>query len=301
MDLNLLSNVLFATLRVSTPLILAGMAGLLSQQVNLLNIALEGLMLFGAFVAVVAGAYFGSPWLGVGAAVLVATLIAALFALFVIDLDANLIVAGLAVDILALGLTAYLLVTLFDARGAYAPEALTRLPRVTIPFVAGIPFIGRIVSGHTPLVYFSWISILLTSLLLYRTPLGIHMRAVGEHTEAAETAGIRVRLVQYVAILVGGALCGLAGAQLSVGDLALFTDNMTNGRGFIALAAVFFGAARPGLTALACLLFGLFEAVQFRLQTSSELPPQLPQMLPYLIVIVVLTVISLRRKMRQTV
>lgn len=301
MDLDLLSNVLFATLRVSTPLILAGMAGVLSQQVNLLNIALEGLMLFGAFVAVVAGAYFASPWLGVGAAVLVATLVAALFALFIIDLDANLIVAGLAVDILALGLTAYLLVTLFDARGAYAPETLTGLPRVTLPLVADVPFLGRIVSGHTPLVYLSWLSVVLTSLLLYRTPLGIHMRAVGEHREAAETAGIRVRSVQYIAILIGGALCGLAGAQLSVGDLTLFTDNMTGGRGFIALAAVFFGAARPGLTAVACLLFGLFEAVQFRLQTSSDLPPQLPQMLPYLIVIVVLTVISFRRKMRQTV
>ena len=102
-------------------------------------------------------------------------------------------------------------------------------------------------------------------------------------------------------LLIGGALCGLAGAQLSVGDLTLFTDNMTNGRGFIALAAVFFGAARPGLTAIACLLFGLFEAVQFRLQASSGLPPQLPQMLPYLIVVVVLTSISLRRDMQKAV
>ncbi|MFQ5856430.1 MAG: ABC transporter permease [Anaerolineae bacterium] len=290
-----LTNILFATLRMSTPLILAGMAGVLSQQVNLLNIALEGLMLFGAFVAVVVGAQLGSAWLGVVAAMIFAVAVAALFALFVIDLKANLIVAGLAVDILALGLTAYLLVVLFDARGAYAPDNLIGLPTVTIPLLAQIPVLGKVLSGYTPLVYVSWLAVFLTSVFLYRTPIGVHIRAVGEHKQAAETAGIRVRMVQYVALLTGGALCGLAGAQLSVGDLTLFTDNMTNGRGFIALAAVFFGAARPGLTAIACLLFGLFEAVQFRLQASSGLPPQLPQMLPYLIVVVVLTLMSLRR------
>lgn len=297
--MDILTNILFATLRMSAPLILAGMAGVLSQQVNLLNIALEGLMLFGAFAAVVFGAQFGDPWIGVGAAMAAGLIVAALFAVFVIDLRANLIVAGLAIIILALGLTAYLLVVLFNARGAYAPENLTSLPNVAIPLLDQIPWLGDILSGHTPLVYVSWLTVLLTGLFLYRTPMGVHMRAVGEHKEAAETAGIPVRRVQYVALLAGGVLCGLAGAQLSVGDLSLFTDNMTNGRGFIALAAVFFGAARPGLTALACLLFGLFEAVQFRLQTSSDVPPQLPQMLPYLIVVVVLTVISLRRRIQK--
>lgn len=295
-----LTNILFATLRMSAPLILAGMAGVLSQQVNLLNIALEGIMLFGAFAAVVAGAQLGGPWVGVIVAMVVGIIVAALFALFVIDLRANLIVAGLAIIILALGLTAYLLVVLFDARGAYAPDNLASLPAVTIPLLAQIPVLGAVLSGHTPLIYLSWLTVLLTSLFLYRTPMGVHIRAIGEHKAAAETAGIRVRRGQYVALLIGGALCGLAGAQLSVGDLSLFTDNMTNGRGFIALAAVFFGAARPGLTALACLLFGLFEAVQFRLQTSSDVPPQLPQMLPYLIVVIVLTVISLRRKMEKS-
>jgi simple sugar transport system permease protein len=228
-----------------------------------------------------------------------AVAVSALFALFVIDLRANLIVAGLAVNILALGLTAYLLVVLFDSRGAYAPDNLAGLTTVTIPLIARVPFLGKIFSGHTPLVYISWLTVLLTSVFLYRTPLGVHIRAVGEHKQAAETAGIRVRRVQYVALLIGGALCGLAGAHLSVGDLTLFTDNMTNGRGFIALAAVFFGAARPGLTAIACLLFGLFEAIQFRLQASSGLPPQLPQMLPYLIVVVILTLISLRRQIQK--
>jgi simple sugar transport system permease protein len=297
--MDVLSKVLFATLRVSTPLILAGLAGALSQQANLLNIALEGLMLFGAFAAVVVGANFGSVWIGLAAAVIVAVMISALFGMFVIDMKADLIVAGLAVDILALGLTAYLLVVLFEARGAYAPGNLTGLPTVRLPLIDRIPFVGDVLSGHGVLVYVSWLTVWLTSLLLYRTRLGVHIRAVGEHKEAAETAGIHVRRVQYAALLIGGALTGLAGAQLSVGDLTLFTDNMTNGRGFIALAAVFFGAARPGLTALGSLLFGLFEAVQYRLQAATGLPPQLPQVLPYLIVIVVLTMISLRRQTRR--
>lgn len=296
----MLSKLLFATLRVSAPLILTGMAGLLSQQVNLLNIALEGFMLLGAFVAVVIGAQWGGVWAGLLAAILFTTLLSALFALFVVDLRAHLIVAGLAVNILVLGLTAFLLVVLFGARGSYSPEGLESLPAVNIPLLDQIPFLGEALSGHGVLVYFSWMSIVLIHLLLYRTPLGAHMRAVGEHREAAATAGIPVKRVQYIALLLGGALCGMAGAQLSVGNLNLFTDNMTSGRGFIALAAVFFGAARPGLTAIGCLLFGFFEAFQFRLQTRTGMPPQLWQMLPYVIVVAALTLISLRQKRQQS-
>ncbi|MFO8035182.1 MAG: ABC transporter permease [Anaerolineales bacterium] len=292
----MLSKILFSTLRVSTPLILAGMAGLLSQQVNLLNIALEGFMLLGAFVAVVVGAQLNSVWLGLLAAIAFTVLLSGIFALFVIDLRAHLIVAGLAVNILVLGLTAFLLVILFGARGSYSPEGLISLPNIAIPLLDQVPFIGEVLSGHSALVYFSWTSIMVVYLLLYRTPLGAHIRAVGEHAEAAVTAGIPVKQVRYIALLLGGALCGMAGAQLSIGNLNLFTDNMTSGRGFIALAAVFFGGARPVLTALGCLLFGFFEAIQFRLQTKTGMPSQLWQMLPYLIVIFVLALISLRKK-----
>jgi simple sugar transport system permease protein len=298
--MQLLSNVLFAALRMSAPLILAGLAAALSQQVNLLNIAVEGIMLFGAFVAVVVGAMFGNVWIGVAAAILTGVIVSTLFGLFVVDLRANLIVAGLAVNILALGLTAYLLVVIFNTRGAYAPGNFSGIPRITLPLIEHIPFLGDILSGHGVLVYFSWLSVLLTSLLLYRTPLGVHIRAAGEHKEAATTAGIHVKKAQYAALLIGG-LAGLAGAQLSVGNLTLFTDNMTNGRGFIALAAMFFGAAKPGLTAIGCILFGLFEAIQFRMQATTGVPPQFLQMLPYLIVIAALTIISLRNVLRKKV
>jgi simple sugar transport system permease protein len=275
------------------------MAGVLSKQVNLLNIALEGLMLFGAMAAVMFGAWFGNPWVGLLAAMIFAGLLSLIFALFVIDWKANLIVAGLAVNILALGLTAYLLVVLFNARGAFSPSNLTSLPKVNVPIIDQIPILGDILSGHGVMVYLAWISVLLTSLLLYRTPLGLHIRAVGEHKEAAKTAGIPVRGVEYVALLLGGILSGMAGAQLSIGDLALFSDNMTNGRGFIALAAVFFGAGNPWLTSLGCLLFGFFEALQYRLQITTGMPPQLLQMMPYLIVVIILVVLALQKRMQK--
>lgn len=289
-------NVMYSTLRVSAPLIMAAMAGALSKQVNLLNIALEGLMLFGAFAGVVFAAQFGNTWLGLLAAVLLALALSAIFALFVIDLRVNLIVAGLAINILALGLTAYLLTVVFDARGAFIPENVTPLPSWDIPLIKDIPILGSILSGHGILVYLSWLMVLVTSLILYKTSFGVHLRAVGEHKEAAKTAGIAVRRVEYQTILLGGILAGLAGAQLSIGDLALFTDSMTNGRGFIALAAVFFGNGAPGLTAIGCLLFGMFEALQFRVQVRTGMSPQLLQMLPYLIVVIILVLISIRKK-----
>ena len=301
MSIETVSNVLFASLRVTTPLLLAALAGLISQRVNLLNIALDGLMLFGAFAAVVFGALFGNTWLGLLLAMLLSTLITLLFAVVVIEFKANLIVAGLAVNILATGLTSYLLVVLFDARGAYSPEGLESLPRIALPVIDSIPVLGDILSGHGVLVYVSWLMVLVVAFMLYRTPFGIHMRSVGEHLEASETAGIPVKRVQYIALLLGGALAGLAGAQLSVGNLTLFTDNMINGRGFIALAAVFFGAARPGLTAIGCFIFGMFEILQFRLQTATSIPAQLPQMLPYLIVVLVLTGINVQKRRRKVV
>lgn len=294
--MDIVSNILFVTLRVSAPLLLAAMAGVLSQQVNLLNIALEGLMLVGAFVAVVIAAYFGNAWLGLLGALVGGIFFAWIFAVFVVRLKANLIVAGLALNILAVGATSYLLVVLYNSRGAYAPGNFAVLPTITLPVLEQIPFLGAVLSGQGVLVYFSWFSVLVTSLLLYRTTLGVHLRATGEHEEAATTAGISVNRMKYFALLAGGALTGIAGAQLSIGELGLFTDNMTNGRGFIALAAVFFGSARPGLTAVGCLLFGLFVAFDIRLQVTTGLPPQLLGMLPYLIVVLTLVVISARKK-----
>lgn len=294
-----LVNLTASALRLSAPLILAAMAGILSYKVGLINIALEGLMLVGAFTGVVVGAAAGSALVGLVAACIAGALIAAAFALFVTDLRANLIVAGLAVNILAAGGTAYLLQIMLDVRGIYAPDTLNAITAVQIPALSNLPVVGKALFSFTPLVYLAWLSVPLVWLFLYKTPTGKHIRAVGESQDAARTAGISVRKMQYLALILGGVLCGLAGASLSLGDLGLFRENMVAGRGFIALAAVYFASGRPGMTTIACLIFGVFSALQFRLQTTSSIPPQFFQMLPYIIVVVMLTLISFRKEWRK--
>ena len=294
-----LVNLIASALRLSAPLILAALAGILSYKVGLINIALEGLMLIGAFAGVVIGAAAGSPLTGLVAACIAGALVAAAFALFVTDLRANLIVAGLALNILAAGGTAYLLQVMLGVRGIYTPDTLDAITAVQIPVLSSLPVVGKAVFSFTPLVYLSWLSVPLVWLFLYRTPTGKHIRAVGENQDAARTAGISVRKMQYLALILGGVLCGLAGASLSLGDLGLFRENMVAGRGFIALAAVYFASGRPGLTTLACLIFGVFSALQFRLQTTSNVPPQFFQMLPYIIVVAMLTLISFRKEWRK--
>ena len=296
--MEMLINVLNATLRLSTPLVLAALGGVLSQQVNQINIALEGLMLFGAFTAVIATYLTGSVWVGALAAVVISSIIAAVFAFFVLQYKANLIVAGLAVNILALGGTTYLLQILFHTRGSFSPKNLPGFPVVHIPLLEQIPLIGPVVSGQGVLVYVAWILAVLVHLFVYRTVPGLHFRAVGERREAAKSVGISAVGVEYAALIASGAFSGLAGAQLSLGNVQLFTENMTQGRGFMALAAVYFGQAQPIATSLSCLLFGFFDALQIRLQTTLGIPPQWPQMLPFVIIVLALTVIALRQKMR---
>jgi simple sugar transport system permease protein len=297
--LELTAGLMAAMLRLAAPLMLAAMAGLLSYQVGLINIALEGFMLVGAFVAVIIGFYAGATWVGVVAATVAGALCAALFALFVTDLRGNLIVTGLAINFLALGSTAYLLQILFGTSGTIAPEGLEKLAVLNIQGLSDLPFLGKALFSHSPLVYLSWLMVPITSIFIDRMVPGVHIRAVGENTEAAGTAGISIRKMQYLALVLGGILCGLAGAYLSVGDLSLFRENMTFGRGFIALAAVYFAAGRPRLTAAACLLFGLFDALQFRLQTTSNIPPQFFQILPYLMVVVMLVLISIPKEWKK--
>ena len=293
---DLIINISASMLRLATPLILAALAGVLSHQVGLINIALEGLMLIGAFSAVVIGAEVGSAWIGVLAACAICAFFGGVFALFVTDLRADLIVAGLAVNFLALGGTAYLLQIFFGVSGTYAPDDFAQLTSLDVPVLNDIPVLGRVIFSHSPLVYVSWIAIPITAIFLYRTVPGTHIRAVGENAEAARTAGISVRGMQYLALILGGVLCGLGGAYLAVGDLSLFRENMTGGRGFIGLAAVYFAAGHPYWAAVACLLFGSFEALQFRLQTTSNIPPQFFQMLPYLMVVIMLVIISARKE-----
>ncbi|MBE3575868.1 MAG: ABC transporter permease [Firmicutes bacterium] len=292
--LGLLVSLVRSSLDASAPLLLAAMGGIFAQQAGVLNIGLEGMMLFGAFAGVIVSFLTHSVLLAVLAAAVAGLLMAALFSAFAIALRANVVVVGLAINIAAVGLAGYLLPVAFGVQGAFAPPGLTGLATIDVPLLAGIPVVGGILQGHTALVYLAWLSVWVTALVLYRTVFGLRLRATGEDKEAALAAGVPVVRLQWAGVLCSGLLAGIAGVQLSLGELTLFNKNMTGGRGFIALAAFYFGANRPWPTAMAALLFGLFQALQYRLQ-GSGVPPQIMEMIPYLGVVISLVAVQLRK------
>jgi general nucleoside transport system permease protein len=240
----------------------------------------------------------GNPFLGVLAAAAAGALVAVPFTLAITRLGANEIIAGLGLNILVAGLLGYLLPIAFGVRGTFRPEGLERLPRIHLPLIGDLPGIGPLLSGKDPITYFAWIAVPLTALFLYRTVWGLRLRASGSDIEAARAAGIAGHRWRDFSTVIAGALAGLGGAQLSIGVLALFGVGMIAGRGFIALAAFYFGGARPWPTAAAALLFGFFDAAQVRLQ-GQGVPAQLVQMLPYLVVVAALTIVAIIRTRQQ--
>ncbi len=267
-------NLLLSAMRLATPLLLAALGGLFSERAGVINIALEGLMLAGAFTAAAVTWYAGSPWVGLVAAVLAGVAIAAVHAVACIRYRADQVVTGTAINILMLGVPALLSGAFFLSSGS-TPQ---------VPKEQLIPWTPIVIAALlVPLTYY----------VLYYTPFGLRLRAVGENPEAADAAGVSVNLMRYAAVLLSGALAGIGGAYLSIGQSSLFTRNMTAGRGFIALAALIFGKWRPVQTMLACLLFGFTEAISIQLQGvplfgGEEIPTQFVQILPYVLTIVVL-------------
>jgi len=267
-------QLLSSTLRVSTPLIFAALGGMCSERAGVINIALEGLMLIGALGAAVGTLATHSPWLGAAGGMAAAVALAAVYALFVIRLRANQIVAGTAINMLALGLTPFLCKILYDATGS----------------TPMIPLDERFESAP---LYLAWGLVGLCWFALKHTRAGLCVSFAGEHPEALDAAGIRVNRVRWAAVLLSGALAGMGGASLSIFLSSSFSRDMTAGRGFMALAALIFGKWKPVPAALACLLFGFADAAQVRLQGivlwgSQPVPLQFVQVLPYVVTILVL-------------
>ena len=274
---------LWSTIRLSTPLILAALGGMFSERSGVVNIALEGKMLAGAFTAAAVtyaadtklGMGNASPWIGLLAAIAAGVFIAAIYAVTCIRYKADQVVSGAAINILMLGIPGFLSGAFFLSSGS-TPQ----LPREHL-----IPLTPIIIAFA--MVFVSWY-------VMYRTPFGLRLRSVGEKPEAADAAGVSVNQVRYWGVLLAGALAGIGGAYLSIGQSSLFTRNMTAGRGFIALAALIFGKWRPVQTMLACLLFGFTEAVSIQMQgavklpSGEDIPVQFIQMVPYVLTIVVL-------------
>ncbi len=293
--------ILDATLRVSAPLILAAMAGLYSERSGIVDISLEGKMLASAFAAGAVAALSGSAWPALGAGIMVGIALGLVHGFACITHRGNQVVSGLAINILASGLTVVLGIAWFSQGGqtpSLASEA--RFMPLELPFADAaqvIPIIGPfyhdVISGHNFLVYVAWLAVLATWWVVYRTRFGLRLRAVGENPLAVDTAGLSVSGLRYRAVIICGALAGVAGTYLSIAQNAAFVREMTAGQGYIALAALIFGKWKPLPAMLACLMFGFLDALAIRLQgvelpLIGEVPVQAIQALPYVLTVILL-------------
>ncbi len=287
-------------IRLATPLILAALGGALCNKAGVLNLALESKMLMGAFVGIVSAYFLGNSYLGLVVAMLSGGLLGALFAFLYHKYDVDLVILAIAFNLIIQELTVYLMRVMFGNVGSWSDPSIVRIPDIEIPFIRNIPVLGGILSGYNVIVYFSWFMTIAMYVVLYKMKFGRHVRAVGENKEAAETVGINSTLIQTSALIISGMLAALGGAFLSIGHLKLFTRNMSNGRGWTAIAAALFGANHPIGTALASLFFGITEALSVRIQNVTTLPPNLIELLPNIATLIVLIAIALREKVRET-
>ena len=285
----LTAGVLASTLRFATPLAFAAIGGIFSERSGVVNIGLEGMMLTGAFFGIWGSVWSGSWLVGLLMAMLFGGLLALIHAFFSIHLQADQIVSGFAVNFLALGLTGYLFSSIYPG-GIH--ENVSRVPNIDLDFLSAIPAIGDFlegVFGHLNLlVWLMFLIVILAYVVLFKTPIGLRIRSVGEHPKAADTVGISVYGVRYAAVVASGILAALGGAFLSIGFVGSFAENMTSGRGFIALAAVIFGKWRPGWAFAACLLFGFGFALAIPLQREAGISENLISTLPYVLTLVAL-------------
>ncbi len=276
-----------ATLQFGALLLLPALGGVISERSGVVNIAMEGMTLTGAYAGVMIALSTHSVILGIIGAMVAGGLMALVHAIVSINFKADQIVSGIAINIAALGLTDYLLTIQTNGQGVPSLSAALRIPSVALGPLSSIPFIGPVFFQQNVIFYVAIVILLAIQFLLFRTNIGLRIRAVGEQPQAADTAGVNVRLIRYLCVISSGLLSGLAGAFLSLGIAGIFNTNMTAGLGYIALAAMIFGKYNPIGTAGACLIFGLGEALSPRLQDTG-ISPNLLSTLPYILTLVAL-------------
>ena len=294
MDWTFVSNLILAGVRMATPLIFLALAELYSQRAGLVHIGLEGLASIGSLVGFLVSLITGSPLLGMAAGAAAGILVNMIYAYATITLCAEQIVYGMAINIFAPALAAFIYRVYFGAGSELVQVAL--METVAIPGLKDIPFLGPLLFDQTPMVYLAYALVIFTAIYLNKTKSGLNFKAVGEHPKAAATLGINVIGVRYAASVICGALAGMGGAYLTTCYTTTYVDGNVAGRGFIALAAVIFGRWSAGGVLLACLFFGFCDALQIRLQVGSfGVPYQFFQMIPYLATVVVLGIIGMRK------
>jgi simple sugar transport system permease protein len=303
---NVVQGLLSATflasiLRVTTPILLPSMGALLTDRAGVINIGLEGIMLGSAFTGVYVSAITQNVWVAFVAALIVSVLMALLLAFFHLNLKGDLILSGIAINVIGSAGTVALMFELTGDRANTASLSSLTMPFIQLPeWINNIPIIGEFIfntfDNQSIMTWIAFISVAFVSYFMYRTPIGMHLRAVGENPDAAASVGIRVRRVRYLALILSGIFAGLGGIHLSMGYVNLFQKDMTSGRGFIALATPFLGGGTPLGTAIASLIFGFFDAFGIRVG-SLDIPSQLPQMIPYVATVMGLVIYALQNKL----
>jgi len=281
-----------ATLTAATPLTLGAMCGLLCERSGIINIAIEGMMLFGAFAGVAFAALFNNLWMGLIAASLVGGVMAGLHAVLSIKYKVDQIISGTVINILAVGATRFLNLRVLEPAGLSTPG---HFDAVRIPVLAEIPIVGPILFENQPTTYIMLILLVVVNYVVFFTPWGLRMRACGEHPRAADTVGVAVNRMRYISVVIGGLIAGVGGAYFSLGQVGTFEDGMTRGQGFVALAAMIFGNWNPIGAFVAALLFGFANALQVKMQIlqpvlpiiNVPIPPEFLQMAPYILTIIV--------------
>jgi general nucleoside transport system permease protein len=280
---------------IMTPFLLAATGGLFTQLAGVLNIALEGLMLFGAFFSVVFTAATGNLFLGILLAILASMLGAYLFGVVALRLRANIFVAGLATNLLAAGLAAVLSYRLFGNKGVIRFAGIPRLPVLSIPSLQSVPVLGDVFVGHNVLVYLSWLLLLVAAVVIYRTPFGLRLRATGMEKSTIVSLGLKPRNYQMGAILISGFACGLAGAILTL-NLSAYVPNITSGRGWIALVVIYLGNKTPLGILIASFVFGFAESLSNYAQGAINIPADFILAFPYVITLVSMIAYSIWRR-----
>ncbi|PJE38648.1 ABC transporter permease [Pseudooceanicola lipolyticus] len=289
----MIEQVLAAGFILTTPILLAAIGGLVNRQAGIVNIALEGKMLIGAFVAVLVSSATGSWLVATVSAALVGMVIGYAFSLSITRLGANMIIAGLGLNVLAAGAIGFIMSIAYGSSGTLRLPDVALLPNVLPESIVAVPLVGPMLADLDPLTLFAVGSIAVLPFFLGATRFGLWIRATGNASSVVRSVGLNPKLVQEAATAFAGFFAGIAGAQLALASIGIFNEGLTAGRGFIALAAFYFGRDRPWQTAAACLLFGLLDAAQIRMQTVG-LPPRLIGALPYLMVLVALVITQLR-------
>jgi simple sugar transport system permease protein len=294
---NLLPS-LHSAIYIMTPLLLAATGGLFTELAGTINIALEGLLLIGAFSAITTVYFTGSFSAGLVAAILASMLLAALLAGTSIKLRSNVFITGLAVNLLASGLTIVLSHYIFNTRGVVALKDISHLPIIIVPFIDNIPVIGTLLSGHSTYVYASWLLLFLSWIAIYKTPFGYRLRACDKQSDALVSFGINPDTYRWIGFLVSGLFCGIGGSFLSL-NLGAFVPNMTAGKGWVALVVIFLGVRKPlGLFA-AAFVYGLAEAFSNHAQGLFNIPADFVLAMPYLLAFIAMILVSVWVKQKK--